>query len=83
MATDTSSAYIRSLNICIYGESLSHPTGVTSVFAACTVTVDHRLSSSVLREDDVLTTPQAPADNALNRKLEASSGSVINALYKK
>jgi hypothetical protein len=34
MATDTSSAYIRSLN-----ESLSHPTGVTLVFAACTVTV--------------------------------------------
>ena len=34
MATDTSSAYIRSLN-----ESLSHPTGVTSAFAACTVTV--------------------------------------------
>ena len=38
MATDTNSAYIRSLNICIYGESLSHPTGVTSVYAACTVT---------------------------------------------
>ena len=38
MATDSSSAYIRSLNIGIYGESLSHPTGVTSVFAACTAT---------------------------------------------
>ena len=44
MATDTSSAYIRSLNICIYGESLSHPTGVTSVFAACTVTLCQDLS---------------------------------------